>query len=92
MPTRAQIAKKFRLKEARDGITMPGISEWERFSFFFYPVFVFFFLLLFFSARAREESIRASIPFLPFFLSLSLPPSPPAPSPSSLDDPAEVFN
>lgn len=33
MPTRAQIAKKFRSEEARDGVTMSGISEWKRYFF-----------------------------------------------------------
>lgn len=30
MPTRVQIAKKFHSEEARDGVTMSGISEWKR--------------------------------------------------------------
>lgn len=33
MPTRVQIAKKFRSEEARDGVTMSGISEWKRYFF-----------------------------------------------------------
>lgn len=36
MPTRAQIAKKFRSEEARDRVTMSSISEWERYFFFFF--------------------------------------------------------
>lgn len=55
MPTRAQIAKKFRLEEARDGVTMSGISEWKRF-FRSSPLF-FLYFVLFYSKNRFTNSV-----------------------------------